>query len=61
MFPLVVHKSLPVSSIFVTSISVRGGLGNVSVYASYQEADIVPDPDQFQQIYTGTHQVRGAL
>ncbi|GMH53678.1 hypothetical protein TrRE_jg1968, partial [Triparma retinervis] len=56
MFPLVVHKSLPVSSIFVTSISVRGGLGNVSVYASHQEAEIDPDPELFDLIYTGTHQ-----
>ena len=47
MFPLSVHKSLPVSTLYVTSLSVRGGLGNVSVYLSRQgPGEIDPTPDE---------------
>ena len=44
MFPLSVHRSLPVSSIYMTSISVRGDLGNVSVYVK-MSGDLDPDAD----------------
>jgi len=55
MFPLSVHHSLPVSSIYMTSISVRGDLGNVSVYVK-MSGDLDPDADGWTNIYTGTHQ-----
>ena len=55
VFPIQVHKSLPVDSLFVSSISIRGNLGDISVYVR-MDGELDPSTSLgWERIYSGKH------
>jgi len=58
--PLSCITSLPVASISITSVAVRGDLGDMTIWATAPHPTpashrMVPDPDEFTKLYEGTH------
>ena len=46
---------LPVHCLVIESISVRGALGHVGVWVTKKGRDMTLDPDDWEQVYDGTH------